>query len=472
MKYAYPREQRMLVVNGMLSLVLVLIVLQLWLLTATMNAYLGGDQAVIWPAALGSLVCFGLCAGLLQYLYALERPTERVATAGNSLQLTLATGAFAVCFAGFGSVSAMMPSIRENLQLDSLQVSIALAMPVLLGSLGRIPLGVLSDRLGPRAVTIGVLSCAIIPSVLIGFVESYALLLVCSFFLGIGLASFSGAAGLASGWYPPHRQGAALGAYGMGSFGQSLAALGAPVVSAAMGYPWGFWFFALLTFLWLIAFYMLARDPRRPITNAPKPRLTPLLRERKAWVLSLYYFLTFGGLVAMAVYLPTLLTDTGLFGLERLDAGFRTAGFVALATVMRPIGGSLGDRVGGLKILLCVFPAVAALALCMALAVSVSSMFLFTLGALGMAVAIGLGNGAVFKLVPQYFPHCVGSMTGLVGASGGLGGFFPPLVLGVIRQATGSYTWGFVLLALFSAVCFVVCLRTLERSPKAAVATA
>jgi NNP family nitrate/nitrite transporter-like MFS transporter len=98
-------------------------------------------------------------------------------------------------------------------------------------------------------------------------------------------------------------------------------------------------------------------------------------------------------------------------------------------------------------------------------------MVLFTLGALGMAAAIGLGNGAVFKLVPQYFPHAVGSMTGLVGAAGGLGGFFPPLVLGTIRQATGTYTWGFVLLSLFSGACLAVCLRT-ARAPRPAVATA
>ncbi len=221
-----------------------------------------------------------------------------------------------------------------------------------------------------------------------------------------------------------------------------------------------------------MTFYLLARDARRPAAAAPKPRLTPLLREDKTWVLSLFYFLTFGGLVAMAVYLPSLLTDTELFGLQPLDAGFRTAGFVALATVMRPVGGSLGDRVGGQKILMFVFPAVIALALCMALAVSVSNMFLFTVGALGMAAAIGLGNGAVFKLVPQYFPHCVGSMTGLVGAAGGLGGFFPPLVLGAIRQATGSYTWGFVLLALFGGVCLAVCLWTAERSPKVAAQAA
>jgi NNP family nitrate/nitrite transporter-like MFS transporter len=469
MKYSFTREQRMLVVNGMLCFVLILLVLQFWLLTATMNAYLGGDQAVIWPATLASLVCLGLSVGLLQYLYALERPVERVVV-GNPTQLTMATGTFVVCFAVFGSVSAMMPSLKEKLSLSDGKVSLALAIPVLLGSLGRIPLGVLSDRYGPRIVCIGVLIGTIIPGVLIGFVTNYALLLVCSFFIGVGLASFSGAVGLASGWYPPERQGAALGIYGMGNFGQSLASLGAPVVAAAMGFQWGFWMFALLALIWLVAFVALARDPRRAGPPKKTADFLLLLKESKTWILCLYYFLTFGGMVAMALYLPVLLTDKNLFDLDRIDAGFRTAGFVAVATIARPLGGMLADRYGGLRILLGVFPATALMALVTAAAVSIDggSMVLFTLGALGKAVAIGLGNGAVFKLVPEYFPRSVGSVTGLVGAAGGLGGFFPPLVLGGIRSATGNYAWGFVLLAGFGLACLVPCWVSYSRAARPA----
>jgi NNP family nitrate/nitrite transporter-like MFS transporter len=169
-----------------------------------------------------------------------------------------------------------------------------------------------------------------------------------------------------------------------------------------------------------------------------------------SWVLSLYYFLTFGGFVAMAVYLPIFLTET--FRLTPADAGLRTAGFVVLATALRPLGGVLADRVGGRRVLLAVFPATAA-----AVFMACPLMSTFTVGALGMAAAIGLGNGAVFKLVPEHFPRAVGSVTGLVGAAGGLGGFFPPLVLGVLRQATGSFTGGFVLLSAFCLGCLLVC---------------
>ncbi|ABX04187.1 MAG TPA: MFS transporter [Herpetosiphon sp.] len=170
----------------------------------------------------------------------------------------------------------------------------------------------------------------------------------------------------------------------------------------------------------------------------------------KSWILSLYYFLTFGGFVAMAVYLPTLLTD--LFGISKTDAGLRTAGFVLVATAARPFGGVLADKIGGTTILKWVFP----ITTCMAGLMAFSNVMPFTIGALGMAAAIGLGNGAVFKLVPEYFPQSVGIVTGLVGAAGGLGGFFPPLLLGYIRQQTGSFSYGFVALAMFTLVCWFV----------------
>jgi NNP family nitrate/nitrite transporter-like MFS transporter len=276
---------------------------------------------------------------------------------------------------------------------------------------------------------------------------------VCGFFLGIGLASFSVGVGFVSGWFPPRSQGSALGIYGAGNIGQSIAAFGAPVVAAAAGYRWGFWVFAVLTAVWLLVFFALARNAAR---RGPAKSLGDFIRplaSRMSWVLGLYYFLTFGGFVAMAIYLPIFLTE--MFGLTPRDAGFRTAGFVVLATLMRPIGGTLADRIGGARILIWVFPFTALMALLMAWPM----METFTIGALGMAAAIGMGNGAVFKLVPQYYPQAVGSVTGFVGAAGGLGGFFPPLVLGVIKQQTGAFTWGFVLLAIFSVACWLAAWR-------------
>lgn len=378
-------------------------------------------------------------------------PVATASPSGNTLQLILATGAFACCFAVFGSASAMMPILRQRLSLDGMQISIALAIPVLLGSLGRIPLGMMTDRYGGRLVFLGVMLAAIVPAVLMGWVTAYWQLLVCGFLLGIGLASFSVGVGFVSGWYPPQQQGKALGIYGAGNIGQSLAAFGAPRVANALGFAWGFWIFAALTLVWSIFYAAAARNaPTRAAAKTWADFIKPL-RQRMSWILSLYYFLTFGGFVAMALYLPIFLTEK--FQLTASDAGLRTAGFVVLATAMRPLGGSLADRIGGNRILRYVFPVTALMAIFMACPL----MSTFTIGALGMAAAIGLGNGAVFKLVPNYFPTTVGSVTGLVGAAGGLGGFFPPLLLGSIQRATGEFTWGFILLAVFSSACWVIC---------------
>jgi len=173
-------------------------------------------------------------------------------------------------------------------------------------------------------------------------------------------------------------------------------------------------------------------------------------REPLAWVLSLFYFLTFGGFVALGIYLPTLLKD--IFSLTPTDAGARVAGFVVFATIMRPVGGWLADRYGGAQVLMLVFALIAVVSL----GLTSSAMLVFTVGALGTAAALGLGNGAVFRLVPEYFPKETGTVTGLVGAAGGLGGFFPPLVVGVIRSQTGSYALGFLFLSAFAVLCFAV----------------
>ncbi len=373
---------------------------------------------------------------------------------GNLLQLTMATGAFAVCFSVFGSMSAMMPIVRDRLGLTAMQVSIAIAVPVILGSIGRIPLGMLADRFGGRLVFSLTMLASIIPAALLGWVDSYPALLACSFFAGVSLASFAVGVGFVSRWYPPQKQGTAIGVYGAGNIGQSLAAFGSPVLAVAAGYAWGFWAFSLLTTIWLVLFLLFARNAPTAAARQTFRQMLKPLHTGRSWLLSLYYFPTFGGFVSMSIYLPTFLTD--MFDLTPADAGFRTAGFVVLATLLRPVGGILADKVGGRFVLLGVFPATAVFAIFLACPM----MATFTIGALGMAAAIGLGNGAVFKLVPEYFPDNVGSVTGLVGAAGGLGGFFPPLVVGALRQTTGVYAWGFVLLSVFALCCMVLAMRS------------
>jgi NNP family nitrate/nitrite transporter-like MFS transporter len=209
-----------------------------------------------------------------------------------------------------------------------------------------------------------------------------------------------------------------------------------------------FWMLGIVAVVFGGLFLILARDA--PAVERPgkfRESLSILWREPLCWVLALFYFLTFGGFLALGIYLPTLLKD--IFGLTPTDAGARVAGFVILAVLMRPVGGWLADRFGGAAVLMVVFAMVGVLSL----GLTSNAIFVFTIGALGTAVALGLGNGAVFKLVPQYFPETIGAAAGLVSALGGLGGLFPPLILSVIRNSTGTYALGFLLLALFAFGC-------------------
>jgi NNP family nitrate/nitrite transporter-like MFS transporter len=368
---------------------------------------------------------------------------------GATRALFLSTTAFTISFAIWGLMGALAPTFALAYGLSAKAKSVIIALPVLVGALGRVPAGVLADRFGGRRVFTLLLILSAIPVAAIGVSNSYWQLLWLSLFLGIAGAAFPVGVGFASKWFTHDQQGAALGIYGLGNIGQSLAVFGAPVLVLAFG-SWrpAFFVFAAVAFAWGMLFYLFARDAASgPHSNTLSQNLAVLRREPLAWVLSLFYFLTFGGFLAFSIYLPSLLRD--VYKLSAADAGARAAGFVVLAVLMRPIGGALGDRFGGARILVVVFAAVAAFGALM----GGQWMPTFTLGALGAAAALGLGNGAVFKLVPQYFPKEIGTVTGLVGAFGGLGGFFPPLVLGVVRDATGAYTWGFILLAIFSLGC-------------------
>ena len=357
-------------------------------------------------------------------------------------QLFLGTVSFIICFAAWGLIGAFAPQLRETLQLSASQTALLIAVPVLLGSLARIPMGLLTDRYKGRAVFTALLLFAAIPPLFVSSAGSYPALLGVAFFMGMAGSSFAVGVGFVSRWFKADRQGSALGIFGLGNIGQSAAVFLGPVLAASVGMSNVFRSVSALLVVWAVIFILTARDA--PVEVKPKAfrdMLALLARERLAWVLSAFYFLTFGGFVAFSIYLPSLLTDQ--FGLQPADAGFRTAGFVVLATLLRPVGGWLSDRIGGARVLSVTFFGIIPLALLLAW----PSMLPFTVGALGCAALLGLGNGAVFKLVPQYFPAETGTVTGLVGAMGGMGGFFPPLLLGFFRDTTGAIWPGFVLLA-------------------------
>lgn len=379
-------------------------------------------------------------------------------------QLAAGTISFAVCFAAWGLISAFAPRFREIHRLSASETAFLVAVPVLLGSLARIPMGLLTDRFGGRAVFTALMLFCAIPPLLAPMASSYAMLVVVAFLLGIAGSSFAVGVGFVSPWFPPGKQGMALGVYGLGNAGQSVVVFLGPVLAAQIGWDNVFRTVAAVLIIWAILFGNVAKNapvirPRRTLGSM----LAVLARERLAWVLSAFYFLTFGGFVAFSIYLPALLRDS--FQLTAADAGFRAAGFVLLATATRPLGGWLSDRIGGARVLSIVFFSAVPFALLLAW----QSMPPFTAGALGSAALLGAGNGAVFKLVPQYFPEETGTVTGLVGAMGGLGGFFPPLLLGELRDRLGVIWPGFALLSLTALVLGIVNARVfLRRTPTAA----
>lgn len=362
--------------------------------------------------------------------------------------LTLATLAFAIAFAVWGIIAPMAKTFQTTLGLTEKQAWLLIAAPVLLGSIGRIPMGMLADRYGGRIVFSVLLLFVALPAFMLSRAHTYLEFLFWGLLLGFAGTSFSIGIAFTSRWFPPEKQGLALGIYGAGNIGQSIALFGVPMLASAWGWQNAYRLFALVALAWGVVFLLLGRDA--PVKTQPKSfgaMLKVLATEPLSWLLSLFYFVTFGGFVALSIGLPKLLQE--IFHLTKEDAGLRVAGFVMVATAMRPVGGWLSDRFGGAKVLMAVFAAAGVLAL----GLTVEHIVPFTIGALGVAVAIGTGNGAVFKLVPQYFPRDVGTVTGLVGAMGGLGGFFPPIVLGYIKTYTGVYDLGFVLLSAFCFAC-------------------
>jgi NNP family nitrate/nitrite transporter-like MFS transporter len=370
--------------------------------------------------------------------------------------LFLATTGFAIAFAVWGLLSGLAPLFKEQLGLSQTQASLVVSVPVLLGALGRLPIGLAADRLGARQVLAAVLLSASVPALALAVFRSYPALLAFGLLLGVAGTSFAVGVAYTAPWFPPERQGFALGVFGIGTGGQSLAVYFAPVLAQAFGMHAPFLVFGCLAAAWGMVVLLLARPaPRTRPAPTLAEALRPLRTEPLCWLFGLFYFVTFGGFVALGVYLPSLLRE--VFQLTPADAGARAAGFVLLATALRAAGGVLADRYGGRQILTVAFGGLALLAPFLA----ATELALFTIAALGIAVMLGLGNGAVFKLVPQYFPGQVGTVTGLVGAAGGLGGFFPPLVLGILKDVAGTFVPGFLFLAGFALLCLVLTRRRL-----------
>jgi len=375
--------------------------------------------------------------------------------------LALATVAFALCFGSWSLIAPFAKTFKSDLDLSYTEALFLTAMPVVLGSLLRIPVGVLADRHGGRRVFTALLAFAALPSVLFGYVDSYWSLLAVGFLLGVAGSSFAVGVSFSSGWFSREHQGLALGIFGVGNAGTALVFFGGPAIASAWGRPALGWITAALLLAGAAVFATLARDAPR---TAPPARYAEVLRAGwRLYRLAFFYFITFGGFVAMAFLLPTLLQDW--FDFSKGDAAARAAGFIIAATLARPVGGWLSDHFGAYPVLILVFAGVAIDASVLA-SIAVSPRIVpVTIACLTLGTFLGIGNGAVFKLVPTEFPADAGSAGGIVGAAGGLGGFFPPIFVGLMKDAEGTYTYGFVGLLVFVVICLVLAVWLVRTAP-------
>ncbi|MGV1047717.1 MAG: MFS transporter [Solirubrobacterales bacterium] len=363
--------------------------------------------------------------------------------------LLLTTIAFALCFSAWGMLAPLAPKLQDELGLSSTETALMVSVPVVLGSLLRIPLGLITDRFGGRVLFGLMLAYSAAAAVLVGFASSYAALLGAGFLLGAAGASFAIGVPFVAGWFEKERQGFAIGVYGVGNIGTAIAAFSVPAIRDATSQAAAGIVFAAVIAVYALIWLMLAREAPG---ERPRVRYGEVLRAGwRLWRLALFYFVTFGGFVAMAIFLPKLLKDW--FDLSLTDAGVRAGGFTIVATVARPLGGWLSDRIGPSRVLITAFLGVALDAAGLAWQAAGPSIVPVTAFCLTMAGFLGLGSGAVFKMVPSEFPEAVGAATGIVGAAGGLGGFFPPLVMGVVKDATGEFVLGFVFLVVFALGC-------------------
>ncbi|HQZ81138.1 MAG TPA: nitrate/nitrite transporter [Steroidobacteraceae bacterium] len=335
--------------------------------------------------------------------------------------------------------------IAADLGLDHAQKGLMVAIPVLAGAILRIFMGVLVDHLKPKAA--GAIGQVIVIAALAFAwqfgIHSFEQTLVLGVFLGVAGASFAVALPLASRWYPPQHQGTALGIAGAGNSGTALAALIAPGLATAYGWTNVFGF-ALIPLVLVFVFYLIvAKDapecpPAKPLTEYFK-----VLKDKDAWWFMFFYAVTFGGFVGLASSL-TIYFNTQ-YGLDAKMAGYFTAACVFAGSMVRPIGGAVADRIGGIRSLtvMYVFAALFLAIVSLDLPAAWMALAVFVLAML----ALGMGNGAVFQLVPQRFRKEIGVMTGLVGMAGGVGGFYLASSLGYAKQATGSYQPGFLIFA-------------------------
>lgn len=369
----------------------------------------------------------------------------------KSIQLPLQTFSLIAGFMVWVIISSLMPFIKEEISLSANQLALITAIPVVLGSLMRIPIGYWTNRFGARSLFSISFLLLIFPIFYISVADSFVDLLIGGLVLGLSGALFSVGVTALPKYYPKERHGFVNGIYGVGNVGTAITTFSAPVLANQFGWQTTVKFYIVLV-LFIALLNFLLGDKKETKVNTPlMEQIRSVYKDEKLWFLCLFYFLTFGVFVTFTIYLPNFLVEN--FGLEKVDAGLRTAGFIALATFIRPLGGWLGDKFNSFKILMVVF---AALTLSGILLAFNPSLLYYTIGCLTISLFAGIGNGVIFKLVPMYFSKQAGIVNGLVAAMGGLGGFFPPLLLSLLFNLTGHYAIGYMALSQVAMASLII----------------
>ncbi|PEG56811.1 NarK/NasA family nitrate transporter [Mycolicibacterium boenickei] len=376
---------------------------------------------------------------------------------GQSMNLLLATWVSAINFWAWNMIGPLSTTYAGDMKLSSTQASMLVATPILVGSLGRIAVGALTDRYGGRTMFLAVTLASIVPVLAVGAAgeaRSYPMLLVCGFFLGVAGTIFAVGIPFANNWYEPSRRGYATGVFGMGMVGTALSAFFTPrfvrwfglfqthlIIAVAL---------ALTAALCLVA--MRNSPAFQPNTDPVLPKLKSALKLPVTWEMSFLYAVVFGGFVAFSNYLPTYIKN--VYEFSSVQAGSRTAGFALAAVLARPIGGALSDRIPPKYVVLTSFAGTAVLAFIAMFQPPPDVWSAATF--IGLAIFLGIGTGGVFAWVARRSPAKeVGSVTGIVAAAGGLGGYFPPLVMGATYDAVDhDYSVGLLLLVATALVAF------------------
>jgi NNP family nitrate/nitrite transporter-like MFS transporter len=397
-------------------------------------------------------------------------PSATTLQTGQSKNLVLALLGFTITFWAWNIIAPLGVRYSGELGLSPTQTSFLVAMPVLVGSLGRVPVGALTDRYGGRMMFTVLTMASAVPVLLVAFagtLQSYVLLLVFGFFLGVAGTTFAVGIPFVNAWFEPARRGFATGVFGAGMGGTALSAFFTPRLVRSIGYlPTHLLIAGALIVVGAVLWLTMRDSPAWKPNLAPVvPKLTAAAKLPLTWQMSFLYAVVFGGFVAFSTYLPTYLKNVYEFGLT--GAGTRTAGFAIAAVVARPIGGIMADKIGPRKVVGISLAGAAVMSLIIALRlppeIPAGTSFVV------MALFLGLGTGGVFAWVAELAPaERVGAITGIVGACGGLGGFFPPLVMGATyNEAAHSYTIGLVLLTITASGALLFTLFGIRRKAPA-----